>query len=166
MPPTGDVDSKALIEAAAAAGVMVVPGHVISVRHLEAAHAQRRRVVQLQKQQQHALALALAAGQAAAAAAPLAPPLAVAPWAPEPCPHFRVSFASASPEALAEGFKRLRAAILACHGPPTPPGEEEAEPLASCSSSSNGSSTVGTPPAAMAAAASAAGWSEAALSVE
>lgn len=60
-----------------------------------------------------------------------------------PCPYFRVSFVSVPAEAIQEGFVRLRAAILSCHGPKTPPGEESE--LASCSSSigSSGSHVVG-----------------------
>jgi hypothetical protein len=50
-----------------------------------------------------------------------------------PCPYFRVSFVSVPAECIQEGFLRLRAAILSCHGPKTPPGEETE--LASCSSS-------------------------------
>jgi hypothetical protein len=50
-----------------------------------------------------------------------------------PCPYFRVSFVSVPAECIKEGFVRLRAAILSCHGPKTPPGEETE--LASCSSS-------------------------------
>jgi hypothetical protein len=219
---TGDVDSECLIEAAAASKVMVVPGHLISVAHLQAAHRKKHALLQaaaqhqqsrlqlqdtvgqdkdstsgpqlleqlqgltLQLQQQAEqqqggadgssgvgdVAAQLAnisqhlqrlrqLGNGSSTTQPNAPaqhvntdagkvdgnsvstPAVAAEDGHMPCHYFRVSFVSVPAEAIQEGFVRLRAAILSCHGPKTPPGEESE--LASCSSSigSSGSHAVG-----------------------
>lgn len=56
---------------------------------------------------------AAANGSAAAAAAPAG--------GAKPCPYFRVSFVSVTPQKLQEGFQRLGAAIRSCCPPSTPP---------------------------------------------
>jgi hypothetical protein len=195
-PPAGDVESESLIESAAASKVMVVPGHLISVPHLQAAHKKKQALLQaaqqqalqaqaqprpqqdegdcvsqqillaqlqglteqLQQQQVGGHGVAHIAAQlstisqqlqrlqqlgmcSAPPAAPDTPTLPSAASAPAhvatdqhmPCPFFRVSFVSVPAEAIREGFVRLRAAVLSCHGPKTPPGEESE--MASCSSS-------------------------------
>lgn len=250
---TGDLDSETLIEAAAANKVMVVPGHLISVAHLQAAHrrkqqqqmqaqaqlaqasppdanavggvdtcqallsqlqgvAQQMAVQQEQQQQERgackdtqegssqqpeahdlgsvASQLAIISQQlqrlqqlgnghnaqssSAIVSTPAAgPPVASSPCCSAgaaggcvsgdaaavgsdcvdsqldhhhqnhhhaPCPFFRVSFVSVPAEAIQEGFVRLRAAILSCHGPKTPPGEESE--INSCSSSIGSSCVV------------------------
>lgn len=192
MSPAGDIESESLIESAAASKVMVVPGHLISVPHLQAAHKKKQAVMQaaqqqalqaqskskhqledggcvvsqqalleqlqgltVQLQQQHDggsgvahIAAQLATisqqlqrlqqlGDGASPAATGAAAAAVSAPAVDdahvPCPFFRVSFVSVPAEAIREGFVRLRAAVLSCHGPKTPPGEESE--MASCSSS-------------------------------
>jgi hypothetical protein len=193
--PSGDLESESLIESAAASKVMVVPGHLISVPHLQAAHKKKQALMQAAQQQalqaqaqskpqqaegdyvsQQALLAQLQGlteqllqqqdggngvahiaaqlstisqqlqrlqqlGNGSSPAAPATPTLPSAVSAPAqnvdtehvPCPFFRVSFVSVPAEAIREGFVRLRAAILSCHGPKTPPGEESE--MASCSSS-------------------------------
>ncbi|KAF6254738.1 pyridoxal phosphate-dependent transferase [Scenedesmus sp. NREL 46B-D3] len=100
-------DSCKLIEASSAQGVMVIPGHLISVPHLEAAARQRQ---QQQQQRQNAAVLA-----AAAACGVVQKQQLQAEQQQElaPSPYFRVSFVSVGPEAVEEGLKRLSRAIAA-----------------------------------------------------
>ena len=89
--PTGEkTDTRELMDFGARSGVMVVPGHVLSVPHLQAAAALRR-------------------GEDCAEDCD-----ALVSKANAPCPYFRVSFSSVgSNEEIVEGFVRLRKAILA-----------------------------------------------------
>jgi hypothetical protein len=98
------------MEASSAEGVMVIPGHLISVPHLQAsARTMQQQRQQQQQQQQQAKAAAGSTGcnddlqqlqdQQQAELAP--------------SPYFRVSFVSVGPEAIKEGIKRLGRAVAA-----------------------------------------------------
>jgi hypothetical protein len=107
-------DSSKLIEAASSEGVMVIPGHLISVPHLEAAARSRQQQQQQQQQQRKAAdnsslvsstdlqQLQDQQQQQQQQAEQLAP-----------SPYFRVSFVSVGPDAIKEGIKRLAKAIAA-----------------------------------------------------
>lgn len=101
-------DSRKLVEYAAAERVMVVPGHLLSVSHLQAAavdSSRQKQHEQPSQRQDHTEGSAqqqqrqeVAVGSTAAA-----------------CAYFRVSFASVqSEEAIREGFARLGQALRKC----------------------------------------------------
>lgn len=108
----GGGNASDLLPFAAAEQVVVVPGAVLSVAHLQAAEQQLRQKeqqLQLQQQQEHveegpSVADVPASDELTAnsAGGPL-----------EHCSYFRLSFASVeSDEILLEGFVRLKQAIL------------------------------------------------------
>jgi len=90
-------DASFLLQAGAEHKVLVVPGYLASAQHLQILAAQQQQEQQhppaQQQQQQHV---------------ELSARLSELPV----CPFFRVSFASVGPEAMLEGFARLRAAIV------------------------------------------------------
>lgn len=133
-----NADSSSLVAASAAEGVMIIPGHLISVTHLEAAAKQRQleklqaRARKQQQQQDNGLEqcscqVAKANQLAAAAVNGNATSCIVVqqccfdkPLAPSP--YFRLSFVSVGPAAIQEGVARLRKAIIACNSAAAQPG--------------------------------------------
>lgn len=142
----GNGDSSNLVDAAAAEKVMVVPGHLISVKHLQAAFArkmqlheqanQRRLEVQQQREQsvvkQVQQQLQLAASSAEADEVQLEVDIAAQAAVEagenedEICSYFRVSFVSVGPEQLRQGFARLKLAIPNCQTEPKTPDAKDA----------------------------------------
>jgi hypothetical protein len=101
----GGGNASDLLPFAAAEQVVVVPGAVLSVAHLQAAELQLRQREQQQRQTADGPSLGRvpAPDQLTAVVAGDVPP----------CPHFRLSFASVqSDDALLEGFVRLKRAIM------------------------------------------------------
>ncbi len=99
-PAGNDADSSNLVEYAAAEKVMIIPGYLSSVAHLQAA------AVQLRQQQQHLHQEQPQQKQQEEGSAVM-----------NRCPYFRVSFASVqSVEAIKEGFARLGEALRKCQG--------------------------------------------------
>eukprot|EP00879_Flechtneria_rotunda_P000651 GHRR01000765.1.p1 GENE.GHRR01000765.1~~GHRR01000765.1.p1 ORF type:complete len:584 (+),score=193.54 GHRR01000765.1:499-2250(+) len=135
-----EADSSQLVEAAAAENVMVIPGHLVSVAHLQAAFHQKQRLYRQQRRQQqhsrraaehyhqhhqqqqqpdhdqlgHELSDAVADDSWQQAVHGLDTSVARAEVAPSP--YFRVSFVTVGPEAVQEGFARLRRAVVSCSG--------------------------------------------------
>jgi hypothetical protein len=146
----GNGDSSNLVDAAAAEKVMVVPGHLISVKHLQAAFARKmqlhdlanqERRLQVQRKQESVVKqvqqqLHVATGAAAACCnsadeeqleVDIAAQAAVEAGEDEAeiCSYFRVSFVSVGPEQLRQGFARLKLAIPNCQTEPkTPDGKD------------------------------------------
>jgi hypothetical protein len=99
------------MEAAAAEGVMIIPGHLISVPHLLATTTTADTHAANNNSNNKGGVGTPVPGQAAGAAL-------------DPCPFFRVSFATVGVNDMMEGFARLRRAILAVNAAPRPPSPD------------------------------------------